>query len=358
MKILHELGSIKVFFVLAALLLLAFVLGGVIPQGLSANEYREMFGSVGGAWVTKFRLSNVFASPLFLALVLAAAANLLACTIKQWKIVKQRPGLFLSHLGVLLMFAGGAVHALFAQKGHLELTVGAPLGEFPSAKGETVKLPFDVELKEFKITYWDEAKHLVHAVRTGQVEPGHEGHGHGGGEELLESVEVKEGAVAHFKTEAPDLEIVKFYPEFTIGDKGPVSAGDAPVNPALAVRILDGRPAKKGSKPSYLFANHPDFHGMGESGGVRFVYEYRPGRVKQYESTVAFLEGGAEVFRRKISVNSPAKYKGYTLYQSGFDAGNMDYTSLQIAKDPSVWLIYAGFAIAMLGFTWAFRKEF
>jgi len=358
MKIFNKVASIYVFFALSALLLFAFLIGGVIPQGLQPGEYAEMFGRVGSAWVLKGGLGRVFSSWWFLALIAAAAVNLLACTLKQWRIVRQRPGLFLSHLGVLLMFAGGFVGGLFSQRGSLGLVKGHPLSSFTDQRGLEVKLPFEVELKDFRITYWEKEQHLVHAVRDGHSPQGHaEGDGHDHGPELLETVVVKEGETVHFSSEAQDLEIVKYYPDFSIGDAGPVSLSESPRNPALAVRLA-GAKARKDTRPAYLFANHPDFHGVPESNGVRYVYEVRPGRVKQYESRISIIEGGAEAAQKLLSVNSPASYKGYRLYQSGFDEQNPDFSSLQIVRDPSVWLIYAGFGVVMLGFTWAFRREF
>lgn len=346
MKLINTLASVKFFFTLSALMLAAFLLGGVIPQGEPPQAYAEMFGRLGGAWVMNLRFNNVFSSSWFLALMAGGFLNMLACTVKQWKVLRLRPGVFLSHLGVMLMFVGGAVHGLFSVRGTLALETGQVRAEFDGDSGGSVALPFEVTLKDFQIRYWEQEKHVIHALKKFD-EPGHEG------EDLLESLEAAPGAEAHFKAPAAGLAVLKFYPNFSIGNDGPVSVDEARENPALTVRLL----GDKAGKTSYLFANMPDFHGVPSLDGIRYVYEYQPGRVKQFESRIAVLEDGAEKMEKIISVNSPAGYKGYRFYQSGYDPKRPGFSSIQVSKDPSVAFIYAGFALLMIGLTMAFWKE-
>ncbi len=344
MKLINKLASIKFFFTLSALMLAAFLLGGVIPQGEAPEAYQQMFGRLGGGLVLNLQFNRVFSSFWFLLLMAGGFLNMLACTVKQWKVLKLRPGVFLSHLGVMLMFVGGAVHGLFSVRGILALETGQVRSEFDSDAGGSLALPFEVTLKNFQVHYWDQEKHVIHALKKCE-DPGHEG------EDLLESVAVEPGKSAHFNSTGADLSVLKFYPNFTIGESGPVSINEARVNPALSIS------AGKAGKPTYLFANHPDFHGVSTADGIRYVYEYDPGRIKQFESRIAFLEGGVEKLEKLINVNSPASYKGYRFYQSGYDPKNPNYSSMQVSKDPSVLFIYAGFAALMIGLSMAFWKE-
>ncbi|OGS13917.1 MAG: hypothetical protein A3J70_09090 [Elusimicrobia bacterium RIFCSPHIGHO2_02_FULL_61_10] len=346
MKLLNSLSSIKFFFALSALMLLAFLLGGVIPQGESPEAYQEMFGRIGGAWLKNLRLNNVFSSYWFLALMAGGALNILACTVKQWKVLKQRPGVFLSHLGVMLMFVGGGVQGLFSVRGTLAMEMGQTRGEFAGNDGVSVPMPFEVSLKDFQVRYWGQEKHIVHALKK-CGEPGNDG------DDLLESVEVEPGKDAPFKSPGVSLSVLKFLPNFSLSESGPLNQDESRQNPALAVKLNNDRAAK----PSYLFANYQDAHEVRDSSGVRYVYEYNPGMIKQFESRIAFLEEGVEKFEKLINVNSPAKYKGYRLYQSGYDPKNPKFSSIQISKDPSVIYIYAGFAALMIGLTMAFWKE-
>ena len=266
--------------------------------------------------------------------------------MKQWKVLKLRPGVFLSHLGVLLMFLGGGVQGIFSVRGTLALETGQTKGEFAGNDGTSVPMPFEVSLKNFQVRYWDQEKHFIHAYKK-CGEPGHDG------DDLLESVEVEPGKDAPFKAAGAGLTVLKFYPNFHLGESGPVTMDESRQNPALAVKL----PGSKAVKPGYLFANYPEAHELRDAAGIRYVYEYNPGMIKQFESRLAFLEGGVEKFEKLINVNSPAKYKGYRLYQSGYDPKNPRFSSIQISRDPSVLFIYAGFAALMIGLTWAFWKE-
>ena len=49
------------------------------------------------------------------------------------------------------------------------------------------------------------------------------------------------------------------------------------------------------------------------------------------------------------SVNSPVKYDGYMIYQSGYDVRNGSYTILQIVRDPWLWIVWTGIAMLAIG---------
>ncbi|MFA6434663.1 MAG: cytochrome c biogenesis protein ResB [Elusimicrobiales bacterium] len=339
MKILNALSSIKLFLILSALILAAFVIGGVFPQGLSPQEYQEMFGRVGAAWIARSRFNDVFSGFWFLALMAGALINLLACTVKQWKPLRLRPGVFVSHLAVILLFIGAMVRGVYRVSGTMPLETGETRNEFTTAEGGSVTLPFEVRLKDFRITYWDGERHFIHAFRDGSY--------------IAESVEAHEGGAVDFKTVPISLKVLKFYPDFAIGPSGPFNAGESRSNPALTIAFKN----KKNAGPQYLFARYPDYHGAQDASGIRLVYEHLPGRIKQFESLLAISEGGELKLERAISVNSPASYRGYRLYQAGYDAQNPRFSNIQVSRDPSIKIIYAGFALLMMGLTLAFWKE-
>ena len=156
-----------------------------------------------------------------------------------------------------------------------------------------------------------------------------------------------------FRNVPVNIKVLKYYPNFNIGPSGPFSNGEVRANPALTIVDNSG----KNAKPQYLFARYPDYHGAQDKSGIRLVYENRPGRIKQFESRLAISEGGDLKMEKTISVNSPAYYLGYRLYQSGYDEGNPGFSSIQVSLDRSVWIMYSGFALLMLGLTMAFWKE-
>ncbi len=52
---------------------------------------------------------------------------------------------------------------------------------------------------------------------------------------------------------------------------------------------------------------------------------------------------------RTISMNNPLKYRGYSLFQSSYIAGQTETTVLSVRNDPGTGLVYAGFFIVVAG---------
>ena len=55
------------------------------------------------------------------------------------------------------------------------------------------------------------------------------------------------------------------------------------------------------------------------------------------------------VLMRKISMNNPLRYRGYSFYQSSFVDGSVQTTVLSVRNDPGTPLVYAGFIIVIAG---------
>ena len=69
-----------------------------------------------------------------------------------------------------------------------------------------------------------------------------------------------------------------------------------------------------------------------------------------FESDVELTDPEQGVtFKKKISMNNPLKYRGYSLFQSSFMPGAVETTVLSVRKDPGVPFVYAGFLIVLAG---------
>ena len=90
---------------------------------------------------------------------------------------------------------------------------------------------------------------------------------------------------------------------------------------------------------------------------IRTRYEYAPGDIGQFRSSLTVVENGRQTARKTIWVNEPFRHKGYTFYQSGYDPADPTFSSLQVAKDPSVPIVYAGFILLPLGLVWSFAQN-
>jgi hypothetical protein len=82
--------------------------------------------------------------------------------------------------------------------------------------------------------------------------------------------------------------------------------------------------------------------------GYRLVYG-QDKRVRDFFSVLQVIDGEEVVLEKKIEVNDPLRYGGYTFYQSSYDQKGLSWSGLQVRNDPGVPLVYAGFLIQILG---------
>ena len=77
------LSSVKLAIVLIILLTVASIVGTLIPQGRSLAEYSARYGSLSGLFMA-LRLTRLYQSAWYLALLLLFAANTIVCTISRF----------------------------------------------------------------------------------------------------------------------------------------------------------------------------------------------------------------------------------------------------------------------------------
>lgn len=79
-----------------------------------------------------------------------------------------------------------------------------------------------------------------------------------------------------------------------------------------------------------------------------------------FESDVELADPDRGVtLKRKISMNHPLKYRGFSLFQSSYIPGPVEATVLSVRNDPGTPLVYTGFLIVILGVVsmFLFREE-
>lgn len=71
--------------------------------------------------------------------------------------------------------------------------------------------------------------------------------------------------------------------------------------------------------------------------------------VKDYVSTVSVLEEDRRVLTKKIEVNHPLTYKGYSFYQNDYRPNDPTFSGFQVVRDPGLPLVYLGFITNLIG---------
>lgn len=73
-------------------------------------------------------------------------------------------------------------------------------------------------------------------------------------------------------------------------------------------------------------------------------------QIKEFRSRVAIIEDDTRVvLTKEVRVNHPLQYKGYAFYQSGYNPKDLDWTGLEVSRDPGLPLVYAGFFLLNAG---------
>lgn len=83
--------------------------------------------------------------------------------------------------------------------------------------------------------------------------------------------------------------------------------------------------------------------------------------LRDFRSNISIIEKNGHIIQGILEINHPFKYKGYVFYQSGYNPTRSDWTVLELARDPGVGVVYAGFLLlnigAVLSALFILRKE-
>lgn len=249
------LASVKLAIVLIILITVASTVGTLIPQGRSVAEYSARYGSLAGLAMA-LRLTRLYRSAWYLALLLLLAANTIVCTISRlgpkWRRAF-RPALEADAKSVTSLRASARFRlplSLAAARDRVVARLGARryrLAE--SVKGEKISL-----LARKRRLGWF-GSDVVHVGLLVIIAGG-----------------------------------------FTSGLAGRRSE----------LALAEGQTA---DVPRASFQVRLD----------KFETEYYPqGGVKDWKSTVSVIEGGAPVLTRIIEVNEPLTFKGVSFYQQSY----------------------------------------
>jgi hypothetical protein len=86
------------------------------------------------------------------------------------------------------------------------------------------------------------------------------------------------------------------------------------------------------------------------------VFEKREKEVKAFVSHVT-AQKGATLEQRRIAVNDPMTFGGWTLYQVNYNPEDPTYSGIEAVYDPGVVWVFTGFALICLGVFYMFYVE-
>jgi cytochrome c biogenesis protein len=266
---LKKFGSIKVAIVLLILLIAASIIGTLVPQGLTQDQYREKYGESKYSIMTKLQLLDVYHSYWYTVLLFIFCLNLVTCsTINLKPLVK-----ILKNKNYVSDSTDLSKMAFYKEIPVPSKTNQAKLNE----TSQQIKDIFSRSL--YKLKYSDESINYFEKGKIGRLGP--------------------------FITHASIILIL--IGGMLVGRLGFKDYINVPVGQTVDV-------------PHATFQIRAD----------DFKAEFYPNSQtpKEYTSKLTIIDNGVEKITKSIEVNKPLKYRGISFYQSSY--GTLDNVASNI----------------------------
>lgn len=269
--------SIKVAIVLLIILIVASILGTLIPQGRSAQEYLVRYGQL-GSLIQKLQMTRLYQSLWYIAVLALFGLNIIVCTLvrlgpKLRRVFEPRCDLDPKSIQVLKV------------KDRIKMAL-APAAAAPAVKAELGRHHYRV--REHSAA----GKHCLLARKR---------------------------ILGLFGSDIVHLGLLII----------------------LAGGIISGLAGSRGnltlSENQTLPVPGADFSIRLD----KFITEYYPdGNIKDWKSRLTVIDGSQELFQKTIEVNHPLSHRGFVFYQSGYgwDWENPDLEVWLKKKDDAEYL--------------------
>ncbi|MDO8524881.1 MAG: cytochrome c biogenesis protein ResB, partial [Candidatus Omnitrophota bacterium] len=142
-------SSVKLAIWLLALIAVLSLLGTLIPQNQEAHLYIDRFGRSGYQALEKAGLNDIYASPLFIFLIILFAINLAVCLLNRFSLRTRMLGSILSHVSILIILIGALVGMFFGQKGLIKIGEGEEVSSFAAQDKRQIDMGFSIRLDKF-----------------------------------------------------------------------------------------------------------------------------------------------------------------------------------------------------------------
>ncbi len=349
-------SSVRLAVWLLTIIALLSLTGTFIPQNSDSHLYIERYGQVGYDFLLKTGLTAVYSSWWFVLFLVILALNLLVCLVNRFSLKKRAFGPTLSHLSILIILLGALTGIIYGQKGFIQINEAQEINSFVDQRGRETKLGFSLRLNDFifnenispneKLFVYLKGKEnfcrLDHSSPVKKSSP----QNIGGQAEPIAEVLAEPGAETKISDTGYSLKVLRYLPDFMIDltTKEVSTKSVMPNNPAVEIEFSSA----KVTKTFWVFARFPDMHQEGV-GDFKIFYNFPKRRPKDFISQVSVLKDGKEVLNTEIRVNHPLRFGGWTFFQISYDQEALRWSGLQVAKDPGVGIVYAGFVLLIIG---------
>ncbi|MCF6156268.1 MAG: hypothetical protein E3K36_13725 [Candidatus Brocadia sp.] len=277
--------SVKLAVAIILIMVVACILGTVILQEKTLDEYTARYGYGLANFFRITQLSNVFYSYWFSFLLVLLCANLICCTIKRWKNTFLQTGFILTHLSLVLILIGGVVKFQLGVKGGVNVYEGKSVNYFLTqlinrqGKLDYVKkdLPFSIALDDFILEKNEPKFQLVSYVKS---------------KDRQKVLDVKPGKRQRVPGSDYRVTIKDYIPDAELQQE-PMNTSDKPENPAIFVRLMG---SEKVAAEGWLLAHDRNSY-EDKKQNLRIEYVWLPSQ-EELDKAISSVEAG----HAKVSV--------------------------------------------------------
>lgn len=256
--------SVKLAVVLILIMVVACILGTVVVQEKTLDEYTARYGYGLATFFRITQLDNVFHSYWFAFLLVLLCANLICCTIKRWRNTFLQTGFVLTHLSIVLILTGGVVKLQLGTKGGVNVYKGKSVNYFLvqriDRKGKLdyskKDLPFTIALDDFVLEKNEPKFQLVSYVKS---------------KDRQKILDTKVGKRQRVPGSDYKVTIKDYIPDAELRQE-PMNISDKPDNPAIFVRLFG---SEKVAAEGWLLANDRNYYDDKKQ-NVRIEYVWLP----------------------------------------------------------------------------------
>ena len=315
------ISAISVFTVLVLLM-------GFIPQ--NNNNSSNFVHSLGLDHVTRswgYFLVSIY---LMIVLGLTAIRRFLPFSIKNF-------AFFLNHGGLWLVIAAASLGSADLWRLTLPIEEGEVSFTVYDKQQKAFQLPFAVKLVDFDIE--------IFPPRIGMMKNADGRLAMEKDENLIDVEEGNEGLLNNY-----EVHVVRYIEDAMFSKNGYEASSEKGAAPAALVIAID--PYKKDTIFGWVscgsFALKSRFLPVNEKYSIAML-EPTPDK---YSSVVRFYNDMQDYEEVKIEVNKPYSFKGWEIYQTGYDEQMGKWSNLSVlefVKDPWLPFVYAGIFMMLLG---------
>ncbi|MEE8190007.1 MAG: cytochrome c biogenesis protein ResB [Candidatus Scalindua sediminis] len=222
-KVWQFLCSVKLALVIIIVLAVACIIGTIILQQRTPEDYIRKYGEGLTKFFSAIQLTDIFHSYWFALLLVLLCVNLGCCTVKRWRNTILQIGFLLTHISIILTLIGCFIDLQFGEKGAVNVYEGKSV-DYYLRRGDYKKIPlnFKVYCDDFIIEKHPPKYRLVSYVKD---------------KDRQRNLPVKIGKKNKIPGSNYIVTIKDYYPDAEYLQE-PINISNDPRNPAIYVQLL------------------------------------------------------------------------------------------------------------------------